>query len=111
MQTSDILLFIIVASGIAYWWYGAQSREFAINEAKRLCGLDGLQFLDQTVQQRRQWLSRNKQGSMCLCRQYTFEFTTTGEQRYQGRILIMSGKVVKSDMDVYRINDDSSFDS
>ena len=111
MQTNDLLLFLLVTGGIAYWWYGAKSREVAIGEAKRLCGLDGLQFLDQTVQQKRQWFSRDKHGSMCLCRQYTFEFTTTGEQRYQGRTLIISGKIVKSELDVYRVPDDDFLDS
>ncbi|PCJ45949.1 MAG: hypothetical protein COA99_03665 [Moraxellaceae bacterium] len=100
---NEVLLFSLTIAIIAYWWYGTQCRETAIIEAKRLCGLDGLQFLDQTVELTKQWPSRNKHGSVCYCRSYTFEFTTTGEQRYQGRILIISGKIVKSDLDVYRI--------
>jgi len=102
---SDILLFFIPISVIAFWWYGSQSKEHAIIEAKRLCGLDNLQFLDQTVEQQKLWITRSKQGYLCFCRSYTFEFTTTGEQRYQGRILMIGGKITKSDLDVYRIHD------
>lgn len=79
-------------------------------EARRLCRLDELQLLDYTVEQKRLRLGRNRSGSVCFCRQYIFEFTTTGEQRYQGRIEINGGKIVKSDLDVYRISDDNLSD-
>jgi len=102
---SDILLFFITIGIIAYWWYGSQCKEQAIFEAKRLCGLDSLQFLDQTVEQQKLWVTRSKQGYLCFSRSYTFEFTTTGEQRYQGRILMVGGKIKKSDLDVYRVHD------
>ena len=102
---SDILLFLITIGIIAFWWYGSQSKERAIIEAKRLCGLDDLQFLDQTVEQQKLWVARGKQGHLCFCRSYTFEFTTTGEQRYQGRILMVGGRITKSDLDVYRVHD------
>lgn len=100
----NLLLLLITLAAISYWWFGAQGRERAIVEAKRLCALDGLQFLDQTVQQQKQWVTRGKQGFLCYCRLYTFEFTKTGEERYQGRILIVAGNIVKSDLDAYRID-------
>lgn len=101
---NEIWLFGIAICVIAYWWFGALSREQALVEAKRLCHLDTLQLLDQTVAQKKQWLARNNQGHISYYRLFVFEFTSTGDQRYQGRILIVGGKVIKSDLDVYRIS-------
>ncbi|MBL4868140.1 MAG: DUF3301 domain-containing protein [Pseudomonadales bacterium] len=103
MQLNDLFLLLIMGAGGAYWWYASKNQEIAITEARRLCGIDGLQLLDHTVEQKKLGLSRNKFGSVCFLRQYTFEFTTTGEQRYQGRITISSGKILKSDLDAYRV--------
>lgn len=101
---NELILLLITAAAVGYWYYSAQSRELAIAEARRLCSLDQLQLLDQTVSLQRQWVTRNARQRWFYCRQYTFEFTTTGEQRYQGRILIIQGRVVKSDIDAYRID-------
>ena len=101
---NELTLFIIVACAITYWWYGTKNREIALIEAKRLCERDELQFLDQTVEFKRQWVTRDKRDRWCYCRLYFFEFTSTGESRSQGRIVIVAGKVVESNLDAYRID-------
>ncbi|OUS30861.1 hypothetical protein A9Q99_04955 [Gammaproteobacteria bacterium 45_16_T64] len=101
---NELIILLITTTAVGYWYYSAKSRELAISEAKRLCNLDQLQLLDQTVALQRQWLARNNNNRWFYCRQFIFEFTTTGEQRYQGRILVIAGKVVKSDIDAYRID-------
>ena len=100
---SEIFLFLFTISAIIYWWFGAQSREQAIVEAKRLCALDGLQFLDQTVELHKQSLTRNNQGSVCYSRLFIFQFAMTGAQRYKGRVLMAGGRVAKSELDAYHV--------
>ena len=103
MPLSDMLIFVFLIAGVVFWWSGSKCKEFALTEARRLCRFDELQLLDQTVEQIQLRLSRNRAGSVCFRREYIFEFTYSGDRRYQGRITLISGKVTQSDLDVYRV--------
>jgi hypothetical protein len=102
---SAFVLTVLIGFGAWFWANNLRAREMAIAISAEACKSSGVQFLDQTVEQKKLWIARSKQGHLCFCRSYTFEFTTTGEQRYQGRILIVGGKITKSDLDVYRVHD------
>lgn len=82
-----------------------QSKELAKNAGKQMCDRYNVQFLDETVEMKKIWVRRNSHGKLELCRLFFFEFATDGEQRYQGRILVLGAQVSDVEMDAYRITE------
>jgi len=99
----DILWLIILGLGIWYWWDSVRTQELARDAGLRACQQAGVQFLDDTVERKRQWFRRNTQGKTQLCRLYFFEFTSDGAKRYQGRIVMFGQALREVEMDAYRI--------
>jgi Protein of unknown function (DUF3301) len=100
---NDILLLATLGLLLWYWWDSVRTQEIARNTGLRACQQANVQFLDDTVERKRQWLRRNSRGRMQLCRLYFFEFTSDGAQRYQGRIVMFGQAVREVEMDAYRM--------
>lgn len=99
----EILLAPILLLIIWYWWGATQCKEAARRSGKQACTNAGVQFLDDTVEQKKVWFRRSENGRLQMCRLFIFEFTSDGAQRYQGRIIILGNRVAEVEMDAYRI--------
>lgn len=92
----NALLLTIGISLLAWLWSNnMRARERALELAKKACQSVSSQFLDQTVSINRFGFGREPNGRLSLQRVYGFEFTVSGEQRYEGRIA-MQGMRVKA---------------
>lgn len=100
---SDILWLTTIVLGIWYWWDTVRTQEIAREAGLHACQQANVQFLDDTVERKRQWLRRNSHGRIQLCRLYFFEFTSDGSVRYQGRIVMFGQALREVEMDAYRI--------
>ncbi|HEC18032.1 MAG TPA: DUF3301 domain-containing protein [Gammaproteobacteria bacterium] len=100
---SEILWLFSIGLGTWYWWDTMRAQEAAREAGLRACQQTNVQFLDDTVERKRQWLRRNTQGRVQLCRLYFFEFTSDGSQRYQGRIVMFGQRLREVEMDAYRM--------
>ncbi len=100
---SDFLWLTTVVLGIWYWWDTVRTQELAREAGLHACQRAKVQFLDDTVERKRQWLRRNTHGRIQLCRLYFFEFTSDGRERYQGRIVMFGQALREVEMDAYRI--------
>ena len=100
---SDILWLASLALGLWYWWDTVRTQEIARSAGKRACQQSSVQFLDDSVERKRQWIRRNSEGRIQLCRLYFFEFTSDGAERYQGRIVMFGQAVREVEMDAYRL--------
>lgn len=100
---SDVLLLATLGLVLWYWWDSVRTQELARSAGLRACQKADVQFLDDTVERKRQWLRRNSLGRMQVCRLYFFEFTSDGSERYQGRIVMFGQAVREVEMDAYRI--------
>ena len=87
-----VLLFAVIG---AFWWNSDQVKSLALHYAYQLCRKHELQLLDQTLVLKNVRLKRGSNDRLGLQRLYQFEFTTTGEQRYKGTLLI-AGKILLS---------------
>jgi hypothetical protein len=58
-----------------------------------------LQLLDESVGLRALWLKRDTDGRIRLWRRYTFEFSSTGEDRYSGKVITLGKKVTDLHLD------------
>ncbi len=103
MFSLDNLLWLVLAAMLAiYWWqsglYKGRARELATAHCQQL----GLQLLDQSMVIVGFWPVRGRSGRLVFRRSYQFEFSSTGEKRYQGR-LVLEGILLKSiQLEVYR---------
>lgn len=103
---SEIVFIILLGLGSWYWWDSVRVQEIARTAGLRACQQAGVQFLDDTVVRKRQWLRRNYQGRLQFCRLYFFEFTSDGSTRYQGRVVMFGQAVREVEMDAYRITNE-----
>ncbi len=103
LTLGDILICVLLV--VAAWviWRGVAIREMALKAVKfHLKGL-GLQLLDDNVALRGFWFKRNERQSMSAWYSYTFEFTSTGDERYCGKIVVLGGRVSNIELDPYRL--------
>lgn len=104
MQLRSIALTVLVI-GIAWYWVKAREvKDFALRAAARYCNDLSLQLLDQTVSLKGLRIGRNTADSLCLVRTFHFEFTSTGEDRYPGQIVIEGRKVASIKLAPHRID-------
>jgi hypothetical protein len=98
-----LILTALLIAVTLFWWDTMRCKEIARTAGYQACQRAQVQFLDDTVEQKKLWLRRSPQGRLELCRLFFFEFTSDGERRYQGRIVTLGKMVSDIDMDAYRI--------
>lgn len=106
MHIEVVDLFWLMAAALVYWyWAGSRRmREWTFRQAKQYCDSENVQLLDDCVALHRLWLKRDKAGRVRVWRTYQFEFTSTGDERYLGRVITL-GKVVEAiELQPYRIH-------
>lgn len=94
----DYVIVFLLMSGLAFWWSSFAAREAARKACLRECEAHGLQFLDDTVAISRLRLRRNPLGRLTFYREYRFEFSTDGVERFQGRVSLLGQHVLNIDV-------------
>jgi len=105
---ADIVSIVILIAAYLWWRHAQQVKEIAFAATRRQCRLYGVQMLDDYIALNRCTLARDKAGKMRLQRRFTFEFSATGEDRYQGSCVMMGTDVAAIEMPAYRLPDDSN---
>lgn len=100
---NDVLVASIFITFIVLWWNAQGVKQIALQATKAHCKKVDVQLLDDGVVLRGFWLKRNSRGSVCLWRSYDFEFTSTGEERYPGQVVLLGRQVEEITMAPYRI--------
>ena len=106
MSLSLLFWATVVAAVISFWWRSDKIKHGALAQVSRYCKNQNLQLLDQTLVLKSVWLDRNEKGSLVFRRKYSFEFTSTGEIRYQGRVVLYGALLHSMDLEAYIIPDD-----
>ncbi|MCP4387930.1 MAG: DUF3301 domain-containing protein [Gammaproteobacteria bacterium] len=106
MFSLDNLFWLSLAAMLTlYWWqsglFKGRARDLAIAHCQQL----GIQLLDQSMVIVGFWPVRSRSGSLMFRRSYQFEFSSTGDRRYQGK-LVLEGMLLKSiELEAYRLHD------
>lgn len=97
------LVFIaaIIAFGL-FWSSNMKARETALAAVSAYCGKLDLQLLDDYVALNGFYPTLNNRGRIQVWRSYTFEFSSTGLERYNGKIVLFDGRVQSIDLEPYR---------
>ena len=100
------LFFIIVLLTIGFYWSTAmKAREIAFMAAKTHCQKMDVFLLDEYVALNGQWFKRDVDGKVKAWRSYQFEFSSTGDERYHGKVIMLGAKVIKIQLEPYRIQE------
>ncbi len=99
----DLLLITLLLFLGFYWSNAMKAREIAYAAALNHCQKMEVQLLDEYVALNGFWLKRDSRGKWLGWRSYQFEFTSTGEERYQGKIVTLGNKVINIELQAYRI--------
>jgi hypothetical protein len=76
------------------WLDGLKARDAAIAAARKACLADGLQLLDDTVSITGLKPARDDDGRLLLQRDYTFEYSDTGDNRRRGGVTLLGHEVM-----------------
>lgn len=103
MDFLDLLLTLVCVAAGWFWVDTLRAREIARDAGKRVCRREGLQFLDDTVAGTGVRLSRDEEGRRVIRRTYRFEFSDTGNNRLEGRVILVGGRVENLFLEPYRM--------
>lgn len=103
IELIDLFWLMLIGAVMLFWYRGLAVRESALAAVRRHCDEMDIQLLDQTVALRSIWLGRNADGRLALRRRYNFEFTSTGDERYQGQISFLGKRIERVQTDAHRL--------
>jgi len=89
----DITPWIILIFIAWFWLDSLRARENANAICNTFCDRQGVKFLDGTVATRSISLKRNPHGRINLRRIYCFEYSNSGDTRYEGIVIMLGNKV------------------
>ncbi len=84
----DVIIFFIFVLLVLYWWRISEQKTFAIRNAKKYCKERSVQLLDQTLVFKGLRFEKVEDKYRKLCRVYEFEFSSNGEDRFKGEIIL-----------------------
>lgn len=102
-RLADLMLLFAVVMVCLYWLNAQRVKELVLGAAKKHCEKMGVQLLDDSVVLKRLWLRRDSLGNMRLWRSFQFEFSSTGDERYSGRVEVLGKRIQDLRLDPHRV--------
>ncbi len=81
-----------------FWWDSLQKRELAVRAARAVCERASVQFLDDSVALNKMRLRRDSNQRARLYREFSFEYSSMGEDRQAGRVYLLGEVVLSADL-------------
>ncbi len=104
-MTLGTLFWLFVAGfAIWYWWRAKAIKDFVLQAARNYCKKMDVMLLDDTVYLRGLWFKRDETGRLRVWRRFLFEFTSTGEERYVGRVIMLGPRILHMELEPHRLN-------
>jgi len=104
IELSDLFWLALTASLCLLWWHNLKIREYATRQVSDYCRQQNIQLLDESIALKSMSPRRNRQGNLELVRCYQFNFTSTGDERYQGQVRLSGRRVVAFELPPHRIS-------
>lgn len=98
----NFFLIGLILLALYFFSNALKAREIALNAAKVHCKQLELQMLDDCVALTGFWAKRDNTGKLLAWRSYVFEFSATGFERYQGKIIMLGSKIASIELEPYR---------
>ncbi|ACO76437.1 hypothetical protein AvCA_01750 [Azotobacter vinelandii CA] len=98
LTLANLSILLLLAGTGAWLWHTHGLRERALAAVRQHCAKAGVDLLDDNVALRRFGLHPDARGHRRMARIYDFEFTVTGEQRYNGSIVMFGRHVARIEL-------------
>lgn len=99
----EIFMILLFTTGFLYWQSSQKVKEFAWAATMRHCEKMELQMLDGYIAFQSLSLKRDSRGAFHIVRTYQFEFSSTGAERYNGKIQMLGRRLDFIQLEPYRI--------
>lgn len=96
------MIFLLLLAAV-YWFKTQAVKERALAAVIKHCQDMEVQMLDDYVALNYVGFKRDESGAIRIARRFSFEFSSSGAERYQGQITLLGRKVVAIQMEPYRI--------
>lgn len=93
----------LIAFLLYHWWQSQKVKEVALRHTRKHCKELELQLLDDNINLRGFWLKRDDKGQLRIWRAYNFEFSSTGDERYSGRVITLGHKITDLQLEPHRL--------
>jgi hypothetical protein len=100
---THILLISSLLLGFLYWFNAMKVKEIALKATQAHCQKMEVQMLDDYIASDGIRLVRDKAGRRQWQRRFSFEFSSTGEKRYHGKITLLGQRVETIEMEPHQI--------
>lgn len=103
IMTVEIISCLTILTGLWYWSSAKTAQEHAYYAVKQHCQLLQLQMLDDYVAFKTIIVKHDNQRRLRFLRCYHFEFSATGNERYNGTITLVGRQTLRIYLEPYRI--------
>lgn len=104
VELSDLFWLSLLIFGGWYWLSAREIKDVALKAVKAYCEEVDVELLDESVVLRGFWFKRDSRGSMKLWRSYIFEFSSTGDDRYKGKVILLGNKTESVQLETHRLH-------
>jgi len=104
IDLSDIMIATLFTAFIMLWWNAQGVKQIALDATRRHCKKMDILLLDDGLVLKGFWLKRDQRGNLRLWRSYTFEFSSTGHERYSGQITLLGRFIEDIHLEPHRLN-------
>lgn len=102
MTLTNLTWLFVLGFAIWYWWRSKAIKDFVLAAAKAHCKRMDVMLLDDAVYLKGLWFKRDRHGRMRVWRRFLFDFTSTGEERYLGRIIMLGPYIEHIELEPHR---------
>ncbi|MFO7527677.1 MAG: DUF3301 domain-containing protein [Marinobacter sp.] len=102
MTLNNLFWLFLACFAAWYWWRAKAIKDFVLQAARRYCKTMDVELLDDAVYLRGLWFKRDDHGKLRVWRRFLFDFTSTGEERYTGRIIMLGSKILNMELEPHR---------
>lgn len=97
-MSGESLLLTSLAALAWFWWDSLQKRELAVRAARAVCERANVQFLDDSVAVSKMRLKRDSNQRARIYREYSFDYSSVGDDRQAGRVYLLGATVLSADL-------------
>lgn len=98
----EIFMILLFTAGFLYWQSTQKVKEIALAATIRHCHDMELQMLDGYIAFNMLSLKRDRAGKIHISRCYQFEFSSTGAERYNGKVYMLGRRVESIQLEPHR---------
>ncbi|HEA52978.1 hypothetical protein LCGC14_1230120 [marine sediment metagenome] len=104
MTLGTLFWLFVAVFFIWYWWRAKAIKDSVLRAAQNYCKTMDVMLLDDAIYLRGIWFRRDDQGQIRVWRRFMFDFTSTGEERYSGRVIMLGPRILHMELDPHRFN-------